>query len=173
LLPSVTFFARERQKGKHKKNSKKQNRMNPGILALFIPILFVVGLFTAIALRIYFKYKAQVAVAQHGEGESLDAWIKAEALARASVSRSASLRTGGFLIGAGIGSGLGIFIGGTSKVWAFFASLCQFDCTWEIQDVSQLTVYVFFIMACAMLLGGVGMVVAYFVDRALEGRKLK
>jgi hypothetical protein len=147
--------------------------MNPGILALFIPILFVVGLFTAIALRIYFKYKAQVAVAQHAEGESLDAWIKAEALARASVSRSASLRIGGFLIGAGIGAGLGIFIGGTEKVWAFFETLLKFDYTWDVRVVhgAQLSVYVFFIMACAMFLGGVGMVVAYFVDRAFEGRK--
>jgi hypothetical protein len=144
--------------------------MNPEILALFIPIIFVVGLFTAIALNIYYKYKARVTVAQHAEGESLDAWIKAEALARASVSRSASLRVGGFLTGAGIGSALGVFIGATPKMWAFFASLWSSDNWWN-GDGGQMTLYVFFIMACAMVLGSVGMVTAYFVDRALEGKK--
>jgi hypothetical protein len=167
IVAECNLFYPRASKGQTQK-PQKQNRMHPEILALFIPILSVVGLFTSIALHIYFKYKARITVARHAKGESLDAWIKAEAMARASVSRSASLRTGGFLIGAGIGAGLGIFIGGTSKMWAFFASLCQFDYTWEIQDITQYSVYVFFIMACAMFLGGVGMVTAYFLDRGLE-----
>jgi hypothetical protein len=170
LLASVTNLVLLRQKGKHK-NLKNKYRMQPAILALFIPILLVVGLFTTIALRIYFKYKAQVTVAEHSEGESLDAWIKAEALARVSVARSTALRTGGFLVGTGIGAVLGIFIGGAGQIWAFFNSLWDFDYTSCDVLGAQLAVYLFFIMACAMLMGGVGMVVAYFVDRALEGRK--
>jgi cytochrome b subunit of formate dehydrogenase len=145
--------------------------MNPAILALFVPIIFIVGLFISIALHIYYKYKARVATAEHLSGESPELWCRAEAMARASVSRSASLRVGGFLTGAGIGTALGVFLGATDKMWSFLGSLCEFNRGWEINDVTQFSIYVFFIMACAMLIGGVGMVAAYFVDRALEGKK--
>ncbi len=146
--------------------------MTPEILAIFIPIIFLIGLFTAISLHIYFKYKARVATAEHVQGESVDAWCKAEAMARASVSRSAALRVGGFLTGAGIGTALGIFVGGSTRVWQFFGSMwaCENTCN---HDGGQMSLYIFFIMACAMLIGGLGMIGAYSIERALDGKKQK
>lgn len=146
--------------------------MSPEILAIFIPIIFLIGLFTAISLHIYFKYKARVATAEHTQGESVDAWCRAEAMARASVSRSAALRLGGFLTGAGIGTALGVFIGGMHSVWTFFGSVWESENSWS-HDEGQLSLYLFFIMACAMLLGGLGMIGVYFLERALEGKKHK
>jgi hypothetical protein len=143
--------------------------MNPAILALFIPIIFVVGLFTAISLNIYYKYKARAAHADHAPGESLEAWCMAEAMAKASVSRSAALRTGAFLAGAGIGSVLGLFIGRAPAVWQFFGSFHHHDD--DVVYASQITLYALFIIACALLVGGIFMTGAYFVDRALEGKK--
>jgi hypothetical protein len=142
--------------------------MSPDILAISIPIVFLVGLFTAISLNIYYKYKARVATADHAPGESLEAWCMAEAMAKASVSRSAALRTGGFLAGAGIGMGLGLFIGRAPAVWQFFGSFYHYDD--DVVYVSQITLYALFIIACAMLVGGLCMTGAYFVDRALEGK---
>lgn len=140
--------------------------MRPEILALFIPIVFLVGLFTAISLHIYYKYKARVATAEHAQGESLDAWCRAEAMARASVSRSASLRVGGFLTGAGIGTALGMLVGASDSMWIRFGHL--FD--WN-GDGGQLTLCLLCMMAGAMLIGGVGMIGAWLLDRVLEGKK--
>lgn len=143
--------------------------MRPEILAIFIPIIFLVGLFTAISLNIYYKYKARVAVADHAPGESVDAWCRAEAMAKASVSRSASLRLGVFLTGAGVGMVAGMLIGGSHSMWDFFGSLWEYGNGWDIEG-GRMTLYALFMMASAMLVGGVGVVGAYFLDRALEGK---
>lgn len=143
--------------------------MRPEILALFIPIIFVVGLFTAISLHIYYKYKARVATADHAPGESLAEWYEAEAMAKAAVSRSAALRLGAFLTGIGIGTILGIFAGRSPGVWQFFGSFYEFHDA-DAQLAAQISVWVLFIMACAFLMGGICMVCAYFLERALDGK---
>jgi hypothetical protein len=145
--------------------------MSPEILAIFIPIIFLVGLFTAISLNIYYKYKARVSATNHAPGESLEAWSMAEAMSRASVSRSAYLRVGGFLAGAGIGSLLAMFIGRSPSLWQFFGSLSHYD--HDVEIAFQTALYAHFILACAILVGGMGMIGAYFLDRALEGKKQK
>lgn len=149
--------------------------MRPEILGIFVPIIFLIGLFTAISLNIYYKYKARVATADHAQGESLDAWCKAEAMAKASVSRSASLRLGGFLTGAGLGSIVGIFVGRIPAMWQFFGSFADSQ-HYDYHDVQlgfQMTLLVFFVMALAILCGGLGMIGASFLDRALNGKNHK
>jgi hypothetical protein len=146
--------------------------MRPENLALFIPITFLIGLFTAISLRIYYKYKAQVTTANHAPGESVEMWFRVEAMARASVSRSASLRTGGFLTGAGIGALLGIFIGRSPALWQFFGSIDYWGDP-DVEFASQITLYWHFILACVIIVGGAGMIATYFLDRAFEGKKRK
>ncbi len=140
--------------------------MSPEILAIFVPIVFLVGLFTAISLHIYYKYKARVITAEHNHGESIDAWCMAEAMSRASVSRSASLRVGGFLMGAGIGMAVGVWVGALESVWDFYSSLFEYD------HDGRWALCTLFALAGAMLVGGVGMICAYFIDRVFEGKKI-
>ncbi len=138
--------------------------MRPEILALFIPIIFLVGLFTAISLHIYYKYKVRIHTAEHAPGESVDVWCRAEAMARASVSRSASLRVGGFLTGAGIGLAIGAIAGASEAMWLRFARAFEWDTD------GRLALSMFLAIAGSMLIGGLGMICAYFLDRALEKR---
>ncbi len=144
--------------------------MRPEILAIFIPIIFVVGLFTAISLNIYYKYRARVAHADHPPGASPAEWYEAEARAKASVSRTAALRLGAFLAGAGIGSVLGMFIGRAESVWQFFGTFFQPVSGWH-DSYMQITLWAFFVMACAILVGGLCMMAAYFTERAIDGKK--
>ncbi|MDR2883025.1 MAG: hypothetical protein LBU98_04535 [Alistipes sp.] len=139
--------------------------MRPEILALFIPLVFLVGLFGAISLHIYYKYKVRVTTAEHARGESLDAWCRAEAMARASVSRSAALRVGGFLTGAGIGMAAGVWVGASESVWSHYSRIFEWD-----QD-GRMVLCTLFLLVGAMLVGGAGMICAYFLDRAFEGKK--
>ncbi len=144
--------------------------MRPEILGIFVPIIFVVGLFTAISLNIYYKYKARVAHADHPQGASPAEWYEAEARAKASVSRTAALRLGAFLTGAGIGTLLGVFIGRTESVWRFFGTFSEW-CDMDTQHGMQITIWLFFVMACAILVGGLCMMAAYFTERAMDGKK--
>ncbi len=136
--------------------------MRPEILALFIPIIFLVGLFIAISLNIYYKYKVRATTAEHAQGESLDAWCRAEAMARASVSRSASLRVGGFLIGAGIGTIVGMFVGALDSVWMHFGHLYGWN------ESGQWVLATCFAGVGILVVGGLGMIGAWILDRALE-----
>jgi hypothetical protein len=145
--------------------------MSPAILGIFIPIIFVIGLFTAISLNIYYKYKARVAHAGHAHGESLAVWFAAEAQAKASVSRTAALRLGAFLTGAGTGAILGMFVGRTPAVWEFFATF--YNVGWDDIDIRlamQVALWSIFVLAGAILVGGIFMVVAYFAERAIDKR---
>ncbi len=151
--------------------------MDAEVLAVFIPIVFLVGLFTAISLNIYFKYKARGAAADHTTGESVEAWCKAEAMARTAASRSVTLRWGGFLAGAGIGAIAGMSIGRSRGMWEFLGSF-----HWRYYDSSsmlysdndtQVMLCVLFILACAIVAGGVFMAGVWFLERALDGKKYK
>ncbi|MDR2890778.1 MAG: hypothetical protein LBV18_04145 [Alistipes sp.] len=143
--------------------------MSPAILGIFIPILFVIGLFTAISLNIYYKYKARVAHADHPPGASIAEWYEAEARAKASVSRTAALRLGAFLTGAGAGTILGMFVGRAPAVWEFFGSFAHYD--EDLVLAFQFSVWALFILACAILVGGLFMLIAYFAERIIDRKK--
>ncbi len=132
--------------------------MRPEILGIFIPIIFLIGLFTVIALNIYFKYKTRTATAERMPGESLGEWYKAEAKAKIVTGRAAALRTGGFLVGAGIGTGIGCTLLAAGAI----SHNDRFD---------EVAIATFLIIALAIFFGGAGMVGASFLERKLDEKR--
>lgn len=140
--------------------------MRPEILGIFVPIVFLIGLFTVIALNILFKFKAKELTANRSE--SLDEWYKADTqikLAkverRAARNRGIGLRISGLLIGIGLGVTIGLIIiacGGFSSV----GKNDQFD---------QIPVAVFSTIALSVFFGGAGMIGAYLLERRLDSKK--
>ncbi len=131
-----------------------------GILALFIPIIFVIGLFAAISLNIYFKYRTKsTLVEQLPEGSSLADLARVEAEARADRARGATFRTGGFLTGAGIGTAVGCLT--MPCLNGIFSGSWIDETAW----------FVFLILALALFFGGVGLIGSHFVQKALDSRK--
>ncbi|MDR2883102.1 MAG: hypothetical protein LBU98_04930 [Alistipes sp.] len=132
--------------------------MRPEILGIFIPIVFLIGLFSVIALNIILKYKSKNLIASRMD--SLDEWYKAEAQvkvvraeARAGRNRGTGLRICGLVIGFGLGVFLGCVIiacGGASGHGRFVGT--------------------FMMISLAMICGGAGMIGAYFLERRLDGK---
>ena len=137
--------------------------MRPEILGIFIPIIFLIGLFAVIALNILFKYKAKEIMAKRPE--ALDEWHKADvqirlakAEAQASRRQGVILRVSGLIAGLGLGVAIGCIIlasGGISHHSGFNSD----------------AIATFMIISLAMLFGGAGMIGAYFLERRLNNRK--
>lgn len=141
--------------------------MDAEILALFIPIAFIIGLFSVIAMNILFKYKAKAMVANRME--SIDEWYKAEtrakiikAEAQAIRRQNVEFRVSGLLMGLG----LGVTIGLVAVACGAFSSVGQGD------DFDQIAVAVFTIISLAVFFSGVGLVGASLLARRLD-RKAK
>ena len=131
--------------------------MGPAILAIFIPIIFIIGLFTVIALNILFKYKAKELMVNRVESlyewNKSDAQIKiAKAEARAARNNGVILRICGLLIGLGLGVAIGCTILACSTI-------------------DNEAIATFLVISLAMFLGGAGMIGAYFLERRLDNRK--
>ncbi len=136
--------------------------MRPEILALFIPILALIGLFSVIALNILFKFKAKELTANRTE--SLDELYKADvqiklahAERRAARNRGVVLRICGLVIGLGLGVAIGCIIiacGGTSGKG----------------DFNNDAIATFLVISLAMICGGAGMIGAYFLERRLDSK---
>ncbi len=134
--------------------------MSPDVLAVLIPIIFLIGLFTVIALNIISKYKSKNMIANRMN--SLDDWYKAEtqvkvvkAEARAERNRGIGLRICGLMIGLG----LGVFIGCVIIACGGTSGQGDFD-----SDV----IATFMVISLAMVCGGAGMIGAYFLERKLD-----
>lgn len=134
--------------------------MSPDVLAVLIPIIFLIGLFTVIALNIISKYKSKNLIANRMN--SLDDWYKAEtqvkvvkAEARAERNRGIGLRICGLVIGLG----LGVFIGCVIIACGGTSGKGDFD-----SDV----IATFMVISLAMVCGGAGMIGAYFLERKLD-----
>ncbi len=134
--------------------------MSPDVLAVLIPIIFLIGLFTVIALNIISKYKSKNLIANRMN--SLDDWYKAEtqvkvvkAEARAERNRGIGLRICGLMIGLG----LGVFIGCVIIACGGTSGQGDFD-----SDV----IATFMVISLAMVCGGAGMIGAYFLERKLD-----
>lgn len=134
--------------------------MSPNVLAVLIPIIFLIGLFTVIALNIISKYKSKSMIANRMN--SLDDWYKAEtqvkvvkAEARAERNRGIGLRICGLMIGLG----LGVFIGCVIIACGGTSGQGDFD-----SDV----IATFMVISLAMVCGGAGMIGAYFLERKLD-----
>ena len=120
-----------------------------GTLALFVPIISSIGLFTAISLGLFFKYKTKKALAERVPADSLAEWFNAESKAKALRNRGAALRWGGFLTGVG----LGVLVGCLSTISAG-----------DIGDAYT----TFIVISCALLFGGAGLIGAYFLEKKLD-----
>ena len=147
--------------------------MIPQILAIFIPIIFLIGLFSVIALNIITKYKAKTLIANRVT--SVDDWYKTEAQVkittaqsaaqvkvvkaetRAARNRSITLRICGLVIGLG----LGVFIGCMILACGGIPENTQFE-----EDA----IAAFSIISLAMILGGAGVIGAYFLERKLDSK---
>lgn len=130
------------------------------ILAVFIPILFVIGLFTTISLNAYFKYKTNTVMSERVPLESLGEWYKSNALARALRSRAGGIRIGGLLIGIGLGTAIGCIVLASGAI----SDVGHFD-----RDA----IATFLVISLAMFCGGIGMAGAYFLERKLDGKMPK
>jgi hypothetical protein len=131
-------------------------------LALFIPILFFIGLFSVIALNIVAKYRSKAMMINRME--SADEWYKSEAQAniakaeaRAIRKHGSGLRLCGLFIGIGIGMGIGCAI----LAWGYIPNLGRFDAT---------AIAIFLVISLAMIFGGGGVIGAYFLQRILDGK---
>ena len=123
-----------------------------------IPICFVIGLFVTISLGIYFKYRTKESVSRNVQGEVLGEWARFEAEDRAQRSRNSLFRTVGFIVGAGLGVGIGCAVISHPD----FAAATEFD---------RYALATFTIIAIAMVCGGLCMVGSYFVQKAVERKK--
>lgn len=139
--------------------------MNADIFAIFIPIIFFIGLFSVIALNIIVKYRSKAIIANRVK--SIEEWHKTEAQARiikaeARVARKhgTGLRVCGLLIGVG----LGVTIGLIAIACGGFSSIAR-----NIFD--PVAVAVFTTIALAMVFGGAGMIGAYFLQRRLDRKE--
>ncbi len=133
--------------------------MRPEILGIFIPIIFLIGLFTVIALNILFKYKTKEIMAKRTE--SLDEWHKTDAQVRlAKVEAQASRRNGVILRVSGLvmGLGLGVAIG------------CMILACSTIDDRNR-TIATFIVISLALFFGGAGLIGAWFLEQRLGNRK--
>lgn len=129
------------------------------IIAVFIPIVFLIGLFVSISLNIYFKYKTNTVMSERVPLESLGEWYRSEAKAKALRSRGMALKWGGFFGGLGLGVAIGC-IARTIAIYREAAAELRF------QDTEPY--YVFMIMALGLFCGGLGMIGAYFLERRLD-----
>lgn len=125
------------------------------IVALLIPIFGTLGLFTAISLGFYFKYKTSKSLSERVPPEAIGEWYKAGAEARAIRKRGAAFRWGGFLVGAGLGTAIGCVC---VACGAFLAETA----------FNEHAIATFFVISLALLLGGAGMIGAYFLERKLD-----
>ncbi len=132
--------------------------MASDIVALLIPILGVIGLFTSITLGIYFKTRAKESISRNISGDAVGEWFRYEAEARAQRSRNALFRTVGFLIGAGIGVAIGCAVISHPD----FAAHTHFD----VYALATFT-----ILALGLVCGGLCMIGSYFVQRAVERKR--
>ncbi len=144
-----------------------------GLVALLIPILFVIGLFTAISLNIYFKNRTKSIMYGHftqgcspADLARVEAEAKTERIeartqrleARAQYSRDSWFRVGGFLAGAGIGTAIGCLL--MPCLNGIFAGSWVDETAW----------FVFLILAIALFFGGIGIIGSHFVQKALDGK---
>ncbi len=135
--------------------------MKPEILAIFVPIVFLLGLFAVIALNIISKYKTKEIIANRVG--SVDEWHRTEAQvivareeARAARRRGLGLRVCGLLVGIGFG----VFVGCMLLV----AGAVPADTGFAREAIAT-----FMIVSLAMVCGGAGMIGAYFLARRLNG----
>lgn len=70
------------------------------IIKDFIPLVFLLGLFGAIAVHIYYKHKTATVMAEHLSPEELAAWLRAR---KEAPRPGKNFRTGGLLVGLGLG----------------------------------------------------------------------
>jgi hypothetical protein len=132
--------------------------MDEEVLALFIPIIISIGLFTAISLNIYFRYKTNTVMSERVPLDTLGEWYRSEAQAKAARSRGSAMRWGGFFAGLGLGTAIGCIViacGGLESL----AGKNNFD---------AVAIAVFLVMSLAIFCGGAGMIGAYFLERALD-----
>ncbi len=127
-----------------------------GIIALLIPICGTIGLFTAISLGFYFRYKTNKSLSERVPPEAIGEWYKAEAEARALRKRGTAFRWGGFFVGAGLGTAIGC----TFVACGAFAE----------SAFNQYAIATFFVISLVLLLGGAGMIGAYFLEKRLDKR---
>ena len=136
--------------------------MRPEILALFIPILSLIGLFSVIALNILFKYKAKELTANRTE--SLDEIYKADAQLKLAKAERRAVRNRGLglrLCGLFIGLGLGVAIGCTILACGGVSPATGFN---------REAIATFMVISLAMICGGGGMIGAYFLERRLDSK---
>ncbi len=129
--------------------------MDEEIVALMIPILIAIGLFTAISLQIYFKYKTASTLSERLPHESLSEWLKVNAQTQAARHRGSALRWGGFFTGLGFG----VFVGCMILACGGIPENTQFE---------ENAIATFMIISLAMICGGAGMIGAYFLERRLD-----
>ncbi len=136
--------------------------MIPQILAIFIPIIFLIGLFSVIALNIISKYKSKNHIANRMN--SMDDWYKAESQVKLVKAEARALRNRGMglrICGLVIGLGLGVFIGCVIIACGGTSGKGDFD-----SDV----IATFMVISLAMICGGGGMIGAYFLERRLDSK---
>jgi hypothetical protein len=128
--------------------------------ALVFIVLFG-GLFTAISLNIYFKFKTQTFMSERVPLESLSEWYKSNIQAKNLRSRGTSLRWGGLIAGIGFGSVVSLLI------WIANLDWMRNDRGTGYEDEYM----IFSLMACiafTILCGGAGMIGAWFLERRLD-----
>ncbi len=132
--------------------------MEVEIIAVFIPIVFFLGLFTAITLNIYYKYKTNSTMSERVPLETLGEWYRSESHRKSLRNRGNSLRWGGFFAGMGLGVAIGciaIACGGLSTLA-------------ERGDFDRYAIATFLVISLAVFCAGLGMVGAYFLERKLD-----
>jgi cellobiose-specific phosphotransferase system component IIC len=131
-------------------------------VAIVFIILFA-GLFTAISLNIFFRYRTNVTMSERVPLESLSEWYRSNNQAKAARSRGASLRWGGLIAGIGFGATLCLL-------------LLLFNIGW-IYDLDQqyheapIAITIMASIAFTILCGGAGMIGAYFLERKLDEKR--
>ena len=124
-------------------------------------VIFFAGLFTAISLNIYFKYKTNVTMSERVPLESLSEWYKSNALAKAARSRGASLRWGGLICGIGLGATVSLLIMVFNVGWLEAVAY---------EEEASLIIAIFASIAFTIFCGGAGLIGAYFLERRLDGK---
>lgn len=139
--------------------------MRPEILALFIPIVFLVGLFSVIALNIISKYKSKAMIANRVS--SIEEWYKTEAQSKIIKTEAQVQRKKGMglrICGLMIGLGLGVFVGCVILACGGI-SVSVVDHQFDMVAIGA-----FMIISLAIFCGGAGMIGAYFLERKLDGK---
>jgi Kef-type K+ transport system membrane component KefB len=125
------------------------------IIAVFIPIVMLVGLFAAIALNIYYKYETNIKMSERVPIETLGQWYRTNAEARLKRNRATGLCVGGLLVGLGLGIAIGCVL--------LAANAIPHNTGFERDAIAT-----FLVISLAILFGGAGMVGAYFLERKLD-----